>query len=106
MALPYRPYLSITLAAHMTYVTALGLIAATLTTLAFLPQAIKTWKAKSSEDLSMGTLSMVCAGVFCWLIYGLLIEDLPIILANAVTLVLVSSVLALAMLYRRRGHEV
>ena len=37
----------------------------------------------------MGTLSMVCAGVFCWLIYDLLIEDLLIILANAVTLVLV-----------------
>jgi MtN3 and saliva related transmembrane protein len=90
----------------MTYVTALGLLAATLTTLAFLPQAIKTWRAKSADDLSMGTLSMVCAGVFCWLIYGLLIEDLPIILANAVTLVLVSSVLALAVVYRRRAQEV
>ena len=49
---------------------------------------------------------MVCVSVFCWLIYGLLIEDLPIILANAVTLVLVSSVLALAVVYRRQAREV
>ncbi|NBB99611.1 MAG: hypothetical protein GVY15_01950 [Bacteroidetes bacterium] len=90
----------------MDYITAIGLLAATLTTLAFLPQAIKTWKAKSADDLSLGTLSMVCSGVFCWLIYGLLIEDLPIILANAVTLVLVSSVMVLALIYRRRAQEV
>jgi len=90
----------------MNYVTAIGLVAATLTTLAFLPQVIKTWKSKSAEDLSLGTFSMICAGVFCWLIYGLLIGDLPIILANAVTLVLVVGVLAQALVYRRRAREV
>ena len=89
----------------MTHVTALSSLNAALITLAFPLQAVKTWKAKSAEDLSMGTLSMVCVSVFCWLIYGLLIEDLPIILANAVTLVLVRSVLALAVVYRRQARE-
>jgi len=86
-------------------VTALGLLAATLTTLAFLPQVIKTWKAQSAEDLSLSTFSMFCAGVVCWLTYGLLIEDLPVILANAVTLVLAGAVLVQAIIYRRRADQ-
>jgi MtN3 and saliva related transmembrane protein len=86
-------------------VTALGLFAAALTTFSFLPQVIKTWKAKSADDLSLGTFSMFCAGVVCWLIYGLLVEDLPVIVANAVTLVLAGTVLVLAIIYRRRGHQ-
>ncbi len=86
-------------------VTALGLFAAALTTFSFLPQVIKTWKAKSAEDLSLGTFSMFCAGVVCWLIYGLLVEDIPVIVANAVTLVLAGTVLALAIIYRRRANQ-
>ncbi len=89
----------------MNLVTALGLLAATLTTLAFLPQVIKTWKAKSAEELSIGTFGMLCTGVFCWLMYGLLIDDLPVILANAVTLVLVVAVLVQAIIYRRRVNQ-
>jgi MtN3 and saliva related transmembrane protein len=86
-------------------VTLLGLVAATLTTLAFLPQVIKTWRKKSAEDLSLGTFSMFCAGVTCWLAYGLLIGDLPVILANAVTLVLAGTVLVLALVYKSREGE-
>ena len=89
----------------MNYITALGLLAATLTTLAFLPQVIKTWRSKSAKDLSLGTFSMFCTGVLLWLIYGLLIDDLPIILANAVTLLLAGSVLGLAITYRRRERK-
>lgn len=89
----------------MNFVTALGLFAATLTTLAFLPQVVKTWKAQSAEDLSLGTFGMFFAGVVCWLVYGLLIEDLPIILANTVTLVLVCAVLVQAVIYRRRANQ-
>lgn len=89
----------------MDFITALGLLAATLTTLAFLPQVIKTWRSKSAEDLSLGTFGMFCAGVVCWLAYGLLIEDLPIILANVVTLVLAGSVLVQALVYRRRDRK-
>ncbi len=86
----------------MNPVTWLGFVAGTLTTLAFLPQVVKTWRTKSSNDLSIGTLSMICSGVLFWLVYGLLIGDLPIIAANTVTLVLVVSLFALALFYRKR----
>ncbi|WP_299259706.1 SemiSWEET transporter [uncultured Aquimarina sp.] len=63
----------------------LGLIAATLTTAAFLPQVYKTWKTKSAESLSLSMLLIFESGVLCWLIYGYLIDSLPVILANFVT---------------------
>ncbi len=87
----------------MNPVTLLGFVAGTLTTLAFLPQVVKTWRTKSSNDLSVSTLGMICTGVLLWLVYGLLIGDLPIIAANAVTLVLVVSVFVLALVYRKQS---
>ncbi|WP_299218900.1 SemiSWEET transporter [uncultured Aquimarina sp.] len=63
----------------------LGLIAAILTTAAFLPQVYKTWKTKSAESLSMSMLLIFESGVLCWLVYGYLIGSLPVILANFVT---------------------
>jgi lactoylglutathione lyase len=66
----------------------IGLIAAFLTTIAFLPQAVKTWQTKSTSDLSPTMFSLLCTGIIMWLAYGILIKDLPIILANAVTLCL------------------
>tara|TARA_Y100000310_G_scaffold342214_1_gene444340 strand:+ start:8299 stop:8553 length:255 start_codon:yes stop_codon:yes gene_type:complete len=69
----------------MEMVTILGLVAATFTTVSFLPQAIKTIKTKQTKDLSLGMYTILTIGVFLWLIYGLIIHDYPIILANAVT---------------------
>jgi len=69
-------------------VTILGLAAGTLTTIAFLPQVIRTWRLKSARDLSLGMVLIFSAGVLLWLVYGLLTQDLPVILANLVTLVL------------------
>jgi MtN3 and saliva related transmembrane protein len=66
----------------------LGLIAASLTTIAYIPQVVKTWKSKSSKDLSLKMLIAFCAGVSLWLIYGILEKDAPIIVANSVTLLL------------------
>ncbi|MBQ0734625.1 SemiSWEET family sugar transporter [Aquimarina celericrescens] len=63
----------------------LGLVAATLTTAAFLPQVYKTWKTKSADSLSLSMLLIFVSGVLCWLVYGFLIDSLPIILANFVT---------------------
>jgi len=71
----------------------IGLIAATLTTAAFLPQAIKTWRTKSTGDLSPFMFLIMCTGVLLWLIYGLLIKNTPIILANSVTICLASIIL-------------
>jgi MtN3 and saliva related transmembrane protein len=80
-------------------VTWLGLLAGTLTTVAFFPQLLKTWRTKSAADVSLGMLVTFCIGVFLWLVYGILLGALPIILANVVTLVLAGLILALKLRY-------
>ncbi len=79
--------------------TILGLIAGTLTTIAFIPQAVKTWKTKSAKDLSLGMYLIFCCGVLLWMLYGILISDLPVILANGATLVLALSILYFKLAY-------
>jgi MtN3 and saliva related transmembrane protein len=49
-----------------------------LTTIAFLPQVIKTWKSRSAKDLSLGMFSLFCTGVALWLAYGFLVRDIPV----------------------------
>jgi MtN3 and saliva related transmembrane protein len=71
----------------------LGLLAGALTTAAFLPQVLKTWKSRSAKDLSLGMFSLFCAGVFLWLVYGIIVKDVPVIAANFVTLMLASTLL-------------
>ena len=66
----------------------IGFFAAFCTTIAFLPQAIKVYKSRSTKDISLYMFLIFTIGVLSWLIYGIIINDLPIILANAVTLVL------------------
>jgi len=80
--------------------TLLGLIAATLTTIAFLPQVVKTWKSKSAKDLSLGMLIIFSTGIFLWLVYGIYIDALPVILGNLVTLALALALLMLKIRYR------
>lgn len=84
-------------------ITLLGLLAATCTTVAFVPQAVKTWRTKSAGDLSAGTFVLFWTGVVLWLAYGLLIGDVPIILANVVTLALATTILVQIVRYRRAG---
>ena len=74
--------------------TVLGLAAATLTTAAFLPQVIKTWRTRQTRDISLGMFLVLCLGICLWLVYGILRGDLPLILANAVTLALAGTILA------------
>jgi MtN3 and saliva related transmembrane protein len=71
-----------------------GYIAATLTTLSFLPQAILTIKTKNTESLSLSMYSMFTLGVLCWLIYGLYIDDEAIIFANSITFLLAVPILS------------
>lgn len=84
----------------MEIITIIGLAAGFCTTIAFLPQAIKTWQTKSAKDLSLGMYSILCTGILLWLIYGVLIGDIPIILANAVTLALALSILYFKLTYK------
>ncbi len=71
----------------MDLITILGLVAGSLTTLAFLPQLFKIWQTKSSKDISFNTLIIFNTGIFLWLIYGIYLNALPIILANLFTLI-------------------
>tara|TARA_B100000963_G_scaffold145140_1_gene126404 strand:+ start:197 stop:463 length:267 start_codon:yes stop_codon:yes gene_type:complete len=65
-----------------------GYFAAILTTLAFLPQLIKTLKTKKAEDVSLVTLIMFLTGVLSWIIYGYKISSTPILTANIITFIL------------------
>ncbi len=62
----------------------LGYISATITTIAFLPQIIKTFKTKSAKDVSVGMFVLFTTGVFLWIIYGILTNTMPVLIANAV----------------------
>ncbi|MEH2223985.1 SemiSWEET transporter [Nostoc sp.] len=84
----------------MDFITILGLAAATITTISFLPQMLKTWQTKSAKDVSLVTLITFISGVFLWLIYGIYLQSLPIILANAVTLIFNLIILWLKIKYR------
>ena len=86
----------------MDSITLLGLVAATCTTVAFLPQVVKNWRTKSAGDLSFGTFGLFTTGVVLWLIYGSLIHNLPIIVSNVITLVLNVANLTQMIWYRRR----
>ena len=77
----------------MSTTTMLGFLAGLLTTISFLPQVVKTWKSRSASDLSLGMFFVFSVGVICWLVYGLLLQEMPMILWNAVTLVLVLIIL-------------
>ena len=65
-----------------------GYFAAILTTLAFLPQLIKTLKTRKAEDVSLITLIMFLTGVLSWIIYGYKISSFPILIANIITFIL------------------
>jgi MtN3 and saliva related transmembrane protein len=67
----------------MDTITIIGLIAAAFTTISLLPQLMKVWKTKSTKDISTGMFTLYCSGVFLWFVYGVYINDLPIILANS-----------------------
>ncbi|MBW4545982.1 MAG: SemiSWEET transporter [Symplocastrum torsivum CPER-KK1] len=78
----------------------LGYIAATLTTIAFLPQVLKTWRSRSAKDVSLVMMITFSIGVFLWLLYGLAIQAMPVILANTTTLILALLIVILKIRYR------
>lgn len=84
----------------MDFITLLGLVAGTLTTAAFLPQLFKTWKSKSAGDISSIWLVAFTSGIALWLTYGLLINSLPVILSNGITLVLTLIILVFKLKYK------
>ncbi len=81
-------------------ITTVGLMAGALTTIAFLPQLIKTWKTRSAEDVSLGMLLTLCTGIILWIIYGVSIHDIPLIAANGITFILAVTILCLKLRYK------
>ncbi len=77
----------------------IGLAAAFCSTIAFLPQAIKAWRSRSTQDISLVMFLVLVTGIALWLIYGVLKEDVPLIAANTVTLLLAGSILACKLRY-------
>ncbi len=76
-----------------------GLIAASLTTFAFLPQSIRAIKTKHTGDLSLTTLIMLETGIIIWIIYGVMISDIPLLAANIVSFVFITLTLILKIKY-------
>ena len=70
----------------------IGLIGASLTTFSFLPQAVKAIRTKHTKDLSMPMLVMLIFGIAFWVTYGILIKNIPLIAANSVSLVLMTTI--------------
>ncbi len=79
----------------------IGLLAGTLTTVAFIPQVIKIWRSKKADDISISMFLIFTAGVTLWIVFGIQIGSLPVTLANAVTLMLTLVILILKYRYRK-----
>jgi MtN3 and saliva related transmembrane protein len=79
--------------------TFLGLTAALCTTVAFVPQVMKTWKTRSTVDISLSMYLILLLGIILWLAYGVLLGDAPLIAANGITLVLAMSILIFKLQY-------
>lgn len=84
----------------MDVVEIFGSIGAACTTLSFVPQVLQIWKTKSAKDVSLPMYLMFIVGIICWLVYGLMLNAWPIIIANAVTIMLA---LAVVMMKLRWG---
>lgn len=70
----------------------IGFLAAILTTAAYIPQAFKIWRTKNADGVSLTMYLVMLTGVSLWGVYGILIESYPIILANVVSFILLSTI--------------
>ena len=77
------------------FVDVTGFVAGTLTTAAFLPQVIKTYKSKSTRDISLVMWAMLNIGIVIWIFYGYLTGSMPLMVTNGITLILSGAILGL-----------
>ena len=80
----------------------IGLVAGTLTTIAFLPQVFRVWHRRSARDISLPTFILLCSGVALWLVSGILKDSISLILANGVTFFLAMGILVGKLHFDRR----
>lgn len=84
----------------MNVITLIGLLAAANTTASFIPQAIKTIKTKDTSAISLAMYTVFTIGTFLWLLYGLLSSNLPVTVANSITLIFASIILFYKIRYK------
>lgn len=84
----------------MKITTLIGLLAAALTTLSFVPQVVKTWKMKETRDISLSMFLILGIGIILWTVYGFMIQDLPVILANCVSFIFIAIIIFLKVRYK------
>ena len=87
------------------FVEYLGLTAGALTTAAYLPQVYKTWRTKAVGDISLTMYSAMTLGIFLWMVYGICLQAPAVIIANAVSLLLVGWMLRMKIVYERRKDK-
>jgi MtN3 and saliva related transmembrane protein len=81
------------------WISMIGSVAGISTTGAFLPQVIRTWRTRSTRDISLGMFLLTTFGLVLWLVYGLEMDDWPLIVADAVSLLLAVTILGLKLRY-------
>ena len=90
----------------MTFIDSLGYFAATLTTASVIPQAWLTFRSRDVSGISLGMYSVFTIGIAMWLAYGVLLRAWPIVIANAITMVLAAAILVMKLLLEdRRGQN-
>lgn len=85
--------------------TLVGYAAAICTTISFVPQLVRVWQRRTARDISLSMFLVFSIGEFLWLLYGITIRSLPVILANAVTLLLAMTILILKLIFDRRHAQ-
>ena len=86
---------------HMVWTEWIGYVAAFLTTASFVPQAWLTFKTRDVRGISLGMYSAFTLGVALWLVYGVLIQAWPVVIANTITLALAASILWMRVQFAR-----
>lgn len=76
------------------HVAVVGAVASLLTISAFVPQVIRSWRTRSTRDLSYGTLTLLVSQSIAWLTYGVLLRDPALIITNSVVCVFITLILA------------
>ena len=84
----------------MSFFEFLGYVAAVLSTISFVPQAVKTIRTKDTKSISLVMYSLFTVAVLCWLIYGIATHNVPVALANAFTLLFASIILICKIKYK------
>jgi MtN3 and saliva related transmembrane protein len=84
----------------LTLIDTVGFVAGALTTAAFVPQVLKSWQTRDLSGVSLRMYGLFTLGVALWLVYGLMVVSWPVIVCNAITLVLAGGVLTLKIRHR------